>query len=298
MTTLLVHHAAHRGGHHHPAGSLEGLRYCLEAGARVVEVDIVPLADGDFAMLHDRRWEPATDGWGEVSTTPLRQARRFRYTDEADHRVITDEPVGLLSQALELLDGYPQLMELQLDLKPHFPPDEAILRRLLRQVEPVRDRVRVSSVADWVLRRLRRLDAELPLGFDPLLYLDVGPADGEWPPFRVNAYGYRDDHPLGLWRWGRTADYLEARAETLFVQSPPGALWYIRGQLLARALDDGFDWIDYLHRRQVEVDAWTLDAGDGGQVALARRLVVAGVDRITTNDAPRLAEVLGEEVVV
>jgi hypothetical protein len=42
------------------------------------------------------------------------------------------------------------------------------------------------------------------------------------------------------------------------------------------------------------VDAWTLDVGKAGHPALARRLAAAGVDRITTNDAPRLAAVLGD----
>ncbi len=40
------------------------------------------------------------------------------------------------------------------------------------------------------------------------------------------------------------------------------------------------------------MDAWTLDADQPEQVTLARRLVDAGIDRITTNDAPRLARAL------
>ena len=52
MTTpvLLIHHAANRGKPFRPA-SLRGLRECLEAKARIMEIDIIPLADGDFADL-------------------------------------------------------------------------------------------------------------------------------------------------------------------------------------------------------------------------------------------------------
>jgi glycerophosphoryl diester phosphodiesterase len=49
---LLVHHAANRG-YDYPLNSPAGLRHCLEAGARVVEVDVNPLRDSDFALLHD-----------------------------------------------------------------------------------------------------------------------------------------------------------------------------------------------------------------------------------------------------
>jgi glycerophosphoryl diester phosphodiesterase len=291
---LLVHHAANRG-HDHPPGSLRGLRACLEAGARVVEVDATPVADGDFALLHEGKLERATDGVGDVFTATADQVRRQRYTWRG---VITDEPVGLLSQAVALVRAYPHLQELQLDLKPHAPLTGAVLENLLRHIEPVKSQIRVTSVADWALRRLRGLAPDLSLGVDPLLYLDVETgAERHAPPFRVGVYGYRDDHPLSTRVWGAPADYLSARAEALWVQAPAGAVWYIRASLLDHLLDDGFDWIAYLHARGVEVDAWTLDADKPGHLERACRLVAAGVDRITTNDAPRLAAALGCDLV-
>ena len=302
---LLVHHAANRG-YAHPPSSLRGLRACLETGARVVEVDIIPLAGGDFALLHDERLDASTNGSGLVSALTADQVRRLRHTWQG---TLTDEPVGLLSQAIPVLQSHaaPSLQELQLDFKPGAPPASVVLRDLLRAVEPVKERVRVTCGEDWVLRRLRALDSDLPLGFDPLLYLEidadpaVSPEETPDPlPFRVGAYGYRDDHPLALRVWGTPADYLAARAETLGVLPPPGGVWYIHASLLARVLNDGadevhpFDWIAYLHAQSIQVDVWTLDAGRPGHVELARRLIAAGVDRITTNDAPRLSEALNE----
>ncbi len=293
MTLTLIHHAANRG-HPYPPGSLSALRFCLEARACVVEVDITPLADDDFALIHDSCWDNSTDGHGKVAATPLHQVSGIHYTAPGG------EPVGLLGQAVALLREYPDTTELQLDLKAHARLDDDVLRRLLRIIAPVHERVRVTSGADWALRRLRAMDADLALGFDPLFYLDL-PADEEpdSPPFRVGAYGYRDDHPLSVRRWGTTAEYLAARAEILAFQAPERAYWYIRAPLLARALDDGFNWIDYLHRRGAQVDTWTLDASRPEHVALARRLANAGLDRITTNDAPRLAAALeGTKVVM
>jgi glycerophosphoryl diester phosphodiesterase len=287
---LLIHHAAHRG-FRYPPGSLSGLADCLMAHAQVVEIDVAPLADGDFALVHDARLEAATDGHGPVAAATAAQLaglhRRWR-------GAITNEPVGLLSQAIELLCDHPATQELQLDLKPHAPLTEAVLERLLRLVEPVTRRVRVTSVADWALRRLAVLDADLATGFDPLLYLDVersAGSDAGTPPLRMGAYGYLDEHPLATQQWGSPADYLATRAEALWAQTP-ARVWYIRGATLARSLDDGFDWIAWLHGRGAQVAAWTLDADQPHQLDLARQLAAQGVDRITTNDAPRLAEAL------
>ncbi|MDY7077954.1 MAG: glycerophosphodiester phosphodiesterase family protein [Chloroflexota bacterium] len=295
MATTLIHHAANRG-HDHPPNSLRSLRHCLEAGALIVEVDVTPLAGGDFALLHDGQLESTTDGTGPAFALAADQVRRLQYTCKG---VATGERVGLLGQAISLIHDYPNLQELQLDLKPHVPLDADVLRDLLRVIRPVTGRTRVTSVADWALRRLRALDADLSLGFDPLLYLDVEVEDGRdgtIPPFRVGAYGYRDDHPLAIRPWGTSSDYLAARAEALAAQAPDGATWYISASLLKCALDDGFDWIAYLHAQGTQVTAWTLDVDQPERLALARRLIEMGIDRVTTNDAPHLAMALDHTV--
>jgi glycerophosphoryl diester phosphodiesterase len=292
---LLIHHATNRG-YHYPPNSMRGLKACLDVGARVVEIDISLMADGDFLLLHNGVLDGGTSGSGPVVALTADQAMDLYLTWQG---TVTEEPVGLLSQALDLVSSCSQPVELQLDLKPQTPLDEKALANLVAALQPVKDRVRVTSVADWALRRLSTLDADLPLGFDPLLYLDVSPHETEEygvpvPPFRQGAYGYWDDHPLATRRWGVTADYLAARAEALWAQSPPAGVWYIRARLLAQALADGFDWIAYLHARGAQVAAWTLNADCSSDVELAWRLATAGVDRITTDDPPALAQALAE----
>jgi len=289
---LLVHHMANRD-HSQPAGSLPALQACLDAGARVVEIDISLLADGQFALLHGPMLERQTTGLGPIAACNSEQVQELCHVREGR---ATGVRVAVLPQAIDLLRQYPDVLELQLDLKPDVYHREAVLSRLMADLEPVKDRVRVTSPSDWALRRLRALDPELALGFDPLLYLardDGQEHDPGVPPFRRGAYGYWDDHPLASRRWGPAADYMAARAEALCAQAPTGVIWYIDGRLQGRALDDGFDWIAYLHARGNKVDAWTLDAHRPEQLALAQRLAAGGVDRITTNNAPALAQVLG-----
>jgi glycerophosphoryl diester phosphodiesterase len=295
---LLVHHAANRD-HSYPASSPPALRSCLEAGARVLETDIALLADGEFALLHGPTLESETTGRGPIGAVTSDEVRALRYVDRGQG-LPTEVPVGLLPEALDLLRHYPGTMELQLDLKPDVYSSDEVLERLIAAVQPVKERVRVTSPSDWALRRLRRIDPELPLGFDPLLYIEIdygADSDPSVPPFRRGAYGYWDDHPLAMVRWGRPAAYLAARAEALWAQAPAEAVWYIDAALLGQALDDGFDWIAYLHGLGAEVDAWTLDAHKPERLALAQRLAAAGIDRITTNNAPALSRALGAETV-
>lgn len=292
---LFIHHAATLGGRF-PPSSLSGLAACLAAGAAIVEVDLVPLARGDFALLHDGRLDVTTDGAGPVAAATAEQVRGHRLCWRGAQ---TEERVGTLSQAVALAAGHPGLAELQLDLKPHAPLTDAVLSDLLQIIQPIRRRVRLTSVADWALRRLQALAPELALGFDPLLYLDVErgpePAAGSMrvPPRHTGAYGYLDDHPLATERWGSTQDYLAARAEALAAQVAVG-IWYVRAALLARMLADGFDLIAWLRPRGVEVAAWTLNPDQPHHVSLGQQLIGAGVARITTDDPAGLALALAQ----
>jgi glycerophosphoryl diester phosphodiesterase len=250
------------------------------------------LADGQFALLHGPTLERETTGSGPVAALTSDQVSALNYVRAGE---ATSVPVGLLPEALDLLERYPGTAELQLDLKPDVYSSDTVLSALVTNLQPVKERVRVTSPSDWALRRLHALDPGLALGFDPLLYLEIDYgeySDPAVPPFRRGAYGYWDDHPLAMRRWGSAAQYLALRAEALWIQAPPGATWYIDANLLAQSLDDGFDWIAELHSRGVEVDAWTLDASKPGHIAVARRMAAAGIDRITTNNAPALSQAL------
>ncbi len=242
----LIHHAARRG-HDLPPSSLAAFARCLAARARVIEVDVSLTSDNDFVLLHGPRLEDETTGSGPIVARTAHEVNLMRHVWRGR---VTDLQVGLLDEALELLAACPYPVEVQLDCKPEGLSDPTAMASLVRRLQPVKHRVRLSSEADWLLRRLQALDPELRVGFDPLLYLEQ--IDDEWrqrdhPPFRHGAYGYLDDHPLAIRRWGPAAAYLAARAEALCAQAPGVGMWYIRARVLAHVLDDGFDWIGYLH---------------------------------------------------
>ena len=129
--------------------------------------------------------------------------------------------------------------------------DKEPLLRLARLIEPLGERVIVSSEADWQLRRLRRLAPWLELGFDIHFYIAWPDTDHRRdpaePPYRLGAYGYYDDHPLATRRNWSAADYLADRCAALMTQLPEATTLYINHCFLVQSLEDGFDWAAALH---------------------------------------------------
>lgn len=280
MTRLILHAA--NLNHQIPPGSLAKLELCLKAGINRIEVDVIPMKDGDFALLHDPKLENVSEVSGEAAEQTAAFIQQVKYKDST-HKI------GTLSQAVALLQEYPVDGFLQLDLKPYAPLTPTSMSNLVNWIKPIQHSVMVSSVADWAVRVLHKIAPDLLLGFDPLLYLDLveeEPREEGIPPFRVGAFGYLDDHPLAVQRWGKLSDYFEARAETLLQQVPSGITWFINAQLLDEAMDEGFNWIKYLQEAGNTVDAWTLDMD---RPDLASRMAESGVDYITTNQLSEMA---------
>ena len=185
----IIHHAAQRGAQQFPPSSLAAIQDCLDAGALAIEVDILPLADGHFALLHDPDLSHGSDGRGNACQMSRADLSPLHYLHQG---TASPHPITFLDDAIALVAAQPTLQKFQLDLKPQTPLTPPLIDSLLRIIQPAFERVQVSSVADWAIRALRHFAPTLDLGFDPLLYLDVvddEPRPPQVPPFRVGAYG-------------------------------------------------------------------------------------------------------------
>jgi len=285
--TIFIQHAANLDPTL-PPGSLTSLQNCLVNRVKWVEVDIIPLKGGDFALLHDPKLEHISNGLGDVFEKTADQVKQLVYKGQKSWG--KNIQLGTLSQALLLLKEDPDHTNLQLDLKPYAPLSPEVLRNLLDLIEPVKNRILISCVADWAVRQLRKMDSAVKLGFDPLLYLDIvskEPRPEGVPPFRIGEFGYLDDHPLAAQKWGEPGDYFALRAEALFYQVPRGVTWFLNADLLTDALDAGFNWIGYLNKNESLVDVWTVDLD---RKELASRLIKDGIDFLTSNDVKLLEE--------
>jgi glycerophosphoryl diester phosphodiesterase len=272
----------------HRRNSFAAIREAFDANAGRIEIDIHSLAGPDYAIFHDRRLETCTDAEGAIGQTTPDTIRGLRFTEHRD-----DRP-PLLSEVVELAQGC--RTELQLDLKDWRPMALDRLRALSRVVEPIKDRVVVSTGQDWNLARLHRVDPEIAFGFDPGHYLDYA-IEGQnlFLPRTMGAYGYRDDHPMAFGRTEATSDYLRERFEMLSLQVPAAREFFLSFRLVLQMLDDGFNVAEWLHARGVQANAWTPDYHRGESKRWMERLAAAGIDRVTTNTAPQWVEAFERE---
>lgn len=279
-----------------PPNSLEGIEACLRANAQFIEVDINALAESDYLLVHDDGLEQETSGRGKVAACSLREAHGLKIRHGGK---ITPFNVPLLSEVVDLFQKYPGTTRLQLDFKNLVPfASDEPLNRLVGLIEPLEERVLVSTGADWQLRKLRRTAPGLLLGFDIMLYIGWEPAGAtrdprEFPKQR-GAYGYFDDHILATQAAMKTADYLRDRCESLVRQVPDVAVFYLDHRLIAQSLADGFSWAEALHEEGIRLDAWTMDATNPDAMRNALPLRDAGVDLFTSNTPRAWAKLLEE----
>ncbi len=290
MPSIVIHHKANTDAHTNAPNSLEAIHASLEANAACIEIDIMALADEDFLLVHDDQLQAETTGSGSISACSAEIARGLYFKAyEGRFRV------PLLSEVVALLKAHGGTTRLQLDFKDVYPyPTDEPLHRLLRLIEPLGNRVIVSSAADWQLRKLRRLSKTLDLGFDPKFYLDwrAEKSDPRLPPFRLSAYGYYDDHLLSLEKRWSSSEYLADRCEMLARLVDGVSVIYINYGLLTHSLDDGFNWAAALHEMGIQVAAWTLDADNAVAVESLSALTTAGVDQFTSNTPLALGALL------
>lgn len=279
---LLKYHRLLSGSGRHPPNSLAALEEVVDGGAEVVEIDLRLAADGRYVLLHDPTLERETSGLGPAREMDSQGFRRLSLRGG-------DVPGATFEEAIARLLTVARPLKLQLDLKEGLPLEAAGLEALALGILRLRAnphlRIVVGCLADWNLRALRRRLPDQALGVDFAWHLDAPLDEFCRLPTRVNPYGYLDDHPLGFRRLLPAARYLEDRFETLLGLIPDAAEFYLRRELLAQTLADGFDPIAFLHARRpgCVVDIWTIDPDTREGEAALHQALEAGADQITTN---------------
>lgn len=283
---LICHMAVLSGQHRR--NTLPAIEECFAASAGRIELDIHSLDGEDYAVFHDRRLETHTTGRGPIGAATPDEVRAARFVEApAEHP-------PLLSEVVEMVRGC--RTELQLDLKDWRAMSRERLLTLSRVVDPVKDRIIVSTGQDWNLARLHRAAPEVAIGFDPGLYLDHAiEGDQIYLPRAMGAYRYRDDHPMAFGRTESTVDYLRERMEMLVMQVPAAREFFMSFRLVLQMLGDGFNPARWLHERNIDANVWTADHRGAESVRWIERLVAAGIDRITTNTATAWVEAFRRE---
>ncbi len=146
---------AHRGYTlHYPENTLVGIEAAIAAGARFVEVDVQLAADEVPVLFHDRTLERVCDAPGAIPDYTLAQLKRFRAKefDRFGYRY-AQVPIATLAELVESLQSHPSVtafIEIKQAAIERFGVD-AVLARVLRQLEPIAARAVIISFSVPVL---------------------------------------------------------------------------------------------------------------------------------------------------
>lgn len=154
---------AHRGGRDWaPENTIAAFKKSMGAGVDGLEFDLHRCASGELVVIHDDDLNRTTNGVGFVKDCTYAELKRLSaglwFAEEFRH-----ERIPLLTEVLDLVD---ESVFIDLELKNSPMGYEGIEQELLAEIEPYRNKLRisVSSFDHHCLRRLRSLDSEIEIG--------------------------------------------------------------------------------------------------------------------------------------
>jgi len=167
-TTDLALNIAHRGASKvTPENTIVAFERALALGADGIEFDVMKCASGEIVVFHDPEVDRMTDGTGPVAKKTLDELKELDAAGEF-HNEVGRVEIPTLDEALDYL-GTDTLIDIEIKSeRRRTDGTEHIVVDTVRR-HALHDNVLVSSFNPAVLRRVRRLDPELPraLVFSP-----------------------------------------------------------------------------------------------------------------------------------
>lgn len=155
---------AHRGAREHaPENTLPAFEEAAELGADGVELDAQLTADGVPVIFHDRAVERLTDGKGCLTEMTLSQVKEL---DAGNH--FSSEFAGISIPSLdEVFEELGDRLLFNIELKSFSIHSNGLEREVVELIRRhgLISRVLISSFDPLALRRVRRFEPELALGY-------------------------------------------------------------------------------------------------------------------------------------
>jgi 2-amino-4-hydroxy-6-hydroxymethyldihydropteridine diphosphokinase len=255
-----------------PENSLNSIRQILRLDyPDWIEIDIALTKDGQMALIHDETLDRTTTGEGEVSSKTYDELKKLKIKNPDG--VPEDEGVPTVDEALELFDGARPALQIDAkDLDDHRAASD-LVGKINRS--GIKDRVIITSVNFRLLRQLRHLDPTIRLGYDPQDMYEAGLID------KLRAR--HKEEKFQTWKIGpKLIENLIGRAKEIRAEAV-----YLDHRLFFSD-EDGWGAIEGLHEKGIEVDVWTAN-----EEKRMKELIEIGVDRITTDRADLLKELVG-----
>jgi glycerophosphoryl diester phosphodiesterase len=233
-----------------------------------VEVDLVRLAEGGFAVLHDHAdMSRETTGSGVAFAQTPADVRELSLRD--NHGSPLAERVMLFDDLCRLLAENPPNPGalLQLDYKEGQPPlDQESLASFGRSAAPVARHMIVSSGEAGSVRLLTETAPGIRIGYDPC-------------------------HGDALETLRASNDF-SGFVATAIADAPDAEMVYLAYPVVLGAAQAGYDIVAAFHAANRRIDAYTIRTADAATRPIVERLLALRVDQITTDDPEGLAGLL------
>lgn len=164
MDSLML--IAHRGGAGEaPENTLAAFRNAIALGMRFVELDVQMTSDAELVVIHDETVDRTTDGTGTVQEHSFEALRQLDAGSWFGPQ-FAGERIPLLREVLDLCAGAGVGVVVELK-SPHLNPGiEAKVAALLGEMWlRGAENIWVISFDHEAIRRMRQLDATVPLGY-------------------------------------------------------------------------------------------------------------------------------------
>ena len=179
----------------YPENTLISFQAAVEAGARMIELDVMLSRDRKVTVIHDATLERTTNGHGNVAEFNLAELQQLDAGSWFDSR-FADQQVPQLSEVLDLLKGR---VYINIEIKSnayesHHPPDaiEKQVVELLRR-QGLLDTSIVSSFDVNILEQIASMK-----NIPAIALISEKPADNKTVQLctRLNVFSWHPDHRI------------------------------------------------------------------------------------------------------
>jgi glycerophosphoryl diester phosphodiesterase len=151
--------------HDYLENTIRSMRAGFEAGADVVEIDVHPTTDGEFAVFHDWTLDCRTDGHGVTREHAVAELKRldigYGYTSDGGKSFpFRGKGTGLMPTLAEALTAFPD-KRLLINVKSRDPSEGEKLAAMLNSLPRERRRQIMVYGGDEPIETIRRLAPEI-----------------------------------------------------------------------------------------------------------------------------------------
>jgi len=151
--------------HDYLENTLRGMRAAYQAGADIVEIDVHPTTDGEFAVFHDWTLDCRTDGHGVTREHAMAELKRldigYGYTADGGRTFpFRGKGVGLMPSLNDVLATFPD-MRLLINVKSRDRSEGEKLAAALNRLTPARRALIMVYGGDEPIDIVRRQVADI-----------------------------------------------------------------------------------------------------------------------------------------